>query len=115
VSKHLSVSQTLELLDRLKLTIRETAATEEKLDQEYRLQRAAALRGFEQSSEDHTTRHAEERQASEASCQAARAQHLARYEYRHNRLEQARQSSNTVCSNESATRRAAANTPPKRA
>ena len=92
MSSHLQVSQALEFLDRLKVTVREVAASEEKLEQEFRLNRSAALKGFEQAAEDNTARQAAETQQAEEALRGARGQHQARYDRRKHRIQHAHQS-----------------------
>ena len=53
MSSHLTVSQTVALLDNLKVTVREFAAHEEKLTREFRTNTHGAERRFAEQSETH--------------------------------------------------------------
>ena len=48
MSKHLTVSETIELLDSLRDTVREFAAAEEKLNKEFRTRNDAAQKRFDE-------------------------------------------------------------------
>ncbi|MBN2507796.1 MAG: ATP-binding protein [Verrucomicrobia bacterium] len=93
MSSHLSVSETIDLLDRLKTAIRTAAAAEEKLEHDYRLQSGAAAKSLEQSAETNAARRADDLQRAEAAWKDTRARLQARYERRLARFQQARQSS----------------------
>jgi len=89
VSKHLTVSQTVELLDRLKRTAREFAATEEKVTREFKSKSDTLERRFQSDMEALEARLAEDLAAGETAFQTAKSALQARYEQRKGRIAKA--------------------------
>jgi len=89
VSKHLTVTQTVELLDQLKATLREVAAAEEKLNREHRIKVDTTQRRFQSEMEAHETEVSAQRADAEATFARAEAQIKERYEKRKARIARA--------------------------
>jgi DNA segregation ATPase FtsK/SpoIIIE, S-DNA-T family len=93
VSKHLTVNQTVELLDRLKRTAREFAATEEKMTRESRAKTDTIEKRFQSDIEALDARLAEDLAGAETTFQTEKEALQARYERRKNRIAKAQYSS----------------------
>ena len=89
MSKHLTVSQTVELLDRLKRTAREFAGTEEKVTREFKSKSDTLERRFQSDIEALDARLAEDLARAEAEFQTAKGTLQARYERRKARIAKA--------------------------
>lgn len=93
MSKHLTVSQTVELLDRLKRTAREFAATEERITREFRAKIDTLEKRFQSDLEGLDARLAEDIARAESESHAAKEALQARYEQRKGRIAKARHAS----------------------
>ena len=94
MSSHLTVSQTVALLDNLKVTVREFATHEEKLTREFRINTQGAERRFAEQIETHEAEAAAKISEEEAAYEAAKAKLRARYEQRKARINKAQKSGN---------------------
>lgn len=94
MSSQLTVTQTIELLERLKGTAREFAGSEETLTREYRTRSDAAERRFAEQQEVHGTRLSTDLAQAEEAFHAAKTQLQRRYEGRKSRIAKAEKSSN---------------------
>jgi len=92
VSSHLTVSQTIELLESLKAILRDFAEREEKLNRELRTRTEAAERRFKEEIEAHDGVVAAEIQQAKESLDASKARLVARYEERKIRIGKAEKS-----------------------
>lgn len=93
MSKHLTISQTVEWLDRLKRTAREFATTEEKITREFRSKIETLEKRFQSEVETLEAKLAEDLATAEAAFQSAKETLQARYERRKNRIAKAQHSS----------------------
>ena len=93
MSKHLTVNETVGLLDNLKRTVREFAASEERITREYRAKQDAIEKRLKDEIEAHDAEFAEKIAQSDAQFQAAKEQVQARYERRKSRITKAQHSS----------------------
>jgi DNA segregation ATPase FtsK/SpoIIIE, S-DNA-T family len=82
VSKHLTVTQTIELLETLKATVREFAAAEEKINREFKTKSDAAQKRFDEDIAAHDAKAAEAVRSVEADYDSAQAGMQSRYERR---------------------------------
>ena len=89
VSKHLMVGETLEILDRLKALAQEFAASEEKLNKDFRTKMAATEKQFTEAGAGHDTQHAGELSQAELAFQSAKTRIETRYASRKTRLARA--------------------------
>ena len=94
MSSHLTVSQTVALLDNLKVTVREFAAHEEKLTREFRINTQGAERRFSEQIETHEAEAATKISEAEAAYQSAKAKLQSKYEQRKARISKAQKASN---------------------
>src|SRR5258706_97018 len=93
VSSHLTVSQNTELLERLKVTLRDVATTEEKLNQDFRSKTDIAERRFREDSETQEAEAAAQISREESRFESAKAKLRSKYEQRKTRIGRAQQSS----------------------
>jgi DNA segregation ATPase FtsK/SpoIIIE, S-DNA-T family len=93
VSKQLSVTQTVELVDRLKRAAREFAATEEKITREFRSKIDTLEKRFRDETETHAAALAENLSRTETDYQTAKEALQARYERRKARIARAQHTS----------------------
>ncbi|MDB6108355.1 MAG: translocase FtsK, partial [Pedosphaera sp.] len=84
------VAKTLELLDSLKSAVREFAAKEDKLEQEFRARMSKERRFHDTAIEDHTNRLAAETSEAEAAFQTAKEAAVARFGALKSRISEAR-------------------------
>jgi DNA segregation ATPase FtsK/SpoIIIE, S-DNA-T family len=89
VSNQLTVSQTVELVDRLKRAAREFAATEEKITREFRSKMDTLEKRFREDTETHDARLAENLISAESDYQSAKETLQARYDRRKARIARA--------------------------
>ena len=89
VSKHLMVGETLEILGRLKALAQEFAASEEKLNKDFRTKMAAAEKQFTEAGAGHDTQHAGELSQTELAFQSAKTRIETRYASRKARIARA--------------------------
>ena len=93
MSSLLTVTQTIELLDSLKGTVRDFAAAEEKLNREFRTKSEAAQTRHAEDLAAHATQLAAQRSVADQSCQKAKEQRQARYGARKGRITKAHKAS----------------------
>jgi S-DNA-T family DNA segregation ATPase FtsK/SpoIIIE len=89
VSSHRSISETLALLDTLRNVIRDFAAREEKLNNDFRIRSAAELKVHEEAATEQTSKAAERLSEAEEHFQKEEIRRQARYEKRKVRLNHA--------------------------
>src|SRR6266576_6290014 len=93
VSSQLTVTQTIELLDSLKDTVRDFAASEEKLVRDYRQKIDATQKRFKEESETHDARLTAQLSEMESAFRATKEHLQTKYERRKARIARAHKSS----------------------
>ncbi len=88
MSSHLGIHETLALLNRLRETVQEFAAREEKLSAGFRARSAAESKAFEAASSEQMTQAAEALARADAGFQAEKQKCQARYERRKGKISQ---------------------------
>src|SRR4051794_26189176 len=93
MSSHLTVTQTRELLEDLRGTVRDFAAAEEKLNKDFRAKIDATEKRFKEESEAHEAQHAGQLAEANAAFEGAKVRLQSRDEKRTARIIKARKSS----------------------